>query len=251
MSVFAILNYGIIALALIPTSLCLYYYMKTELKEYLFVGMAFIFGIITVYIIAQPLPPSVLLFNQIESFSYVSVYFFFLLYAMRINWDQPPKIAYLGVLWYVIMIYFIFSYQPTSVNNEMEVLFIKMKKTSNAPSIVGIYQLNGVIISGKGFEFIYDLFRVYVFGLILYMYLTANLPLKTSKTMKLWGIWIVAVSVHLLVSLLQIGNSLGFWEIQIEFISLITFLTLIIVAYIAIWHPEAFLITHTQLIRAF
>ena len=251
MSVLTIILSGIIVLAIIPTSLCLYYYAKTSVKEYLFVGMAFVFGIISIYATIPNTGPPNLIFDQIFSFSYITVYLFFFLYAIRINADQPLRITYVGILWYLFMIYSILSYQLTSVNDEMQVLFINMTKTSDSPDIVGLFKINGVIISGRGFEFVYDLFRIYVFGLILYMYLTTELPLKTTKTMKLWRIWIIAVSFHLLGPLLQIGNALNLWEIQQEIISAITFFTLILVAYIAIQHPEAFLITHTQLIRAF
>lgn len=251
MPVLTIILYGIIVLATIPTSLCLYYYAKTSVKEYLFVGMAFIFGMISIYTSIPSTSPPSLLFDQIESFSYITVYFFFFLYAIRINADRPSKVTYLGLLWYIFMIYSIISYQLTLVEDEMQVLFINMKKTAGSPSTVGIFQIKGTIISGKGFEFVYDLFRIYVFGLILFEYLSTELPLKTINTMKLWRIWIIAVSFHLLGPVIQIGNALDFWEIQQEIVSTLIFITLILVAYIAIRRPEAFLITHTQLIRAF
>ena len=235
---------------MIPTSLCLYYNAKTSLKEYLFVGLAFLSGIVSVYMLTTSPNRFPLLFDQVSSFAYITVYFFFLLYAMRIT-SNPPKITYLGILWYVFMLYSILSYELTAVTDEMDVLFIEMRKTANTPSVLGIFQINDVIISGEGFEFIYDLFRFYVFALILYMYLTTELALKTASTVRLWRIWIIAVSFHLLVSFLNIGNSLKFWEVQIEIISGLTLIILILVGYIAIRHPEAFLITHTQLMRAF
>jgi hypothetical protein len=258
-------NFGIVAFQLLLISILaffialklLYYYKQTSVIDYFLISITFFLGSTTVFFrfIGIVFPDSLneLIIQQIIHSLLNTINFVFFIYAVRVKWMKPPKIIlYFGIICYLILQLVIFSFELMYLPEQSFVIFTKMQSTEEPGLGAGYILEDGTLILGTGYNFLLMSYEVFVFSLILYIYVTTPFVVDTDRVRKIQKLWITAISLYLLRGLITLVYQLSSSDF-VDFYSMYSVFLLssvALVAYIAITHSEAVLLSHIQLFRA-
>ncbi|MHA2298816.1 MAG: hypothetical protein ACXAEU_26530 [Candidatus Hodarchaeales archaeon] len=240
----------------IPGVYLLRNYYKTRITDYLLFSMVFflmdIDCFLTVLIETEPYNENLLIFQAACLVSYFTLFFIFL-HAIRVKWDKAPRpLFYFGISWFVIIIFSIFLLEPVPyVLDVVKLWLIDVKILLPFP--FALLTQGGVVLFDK--ETMYQFYRPFVCGLFVYAYLTSKQVevegrLKIAKYLWVCSFGLIGFSNLLLLGdvFMIAGWPLGIQNIIIPF--LFAVIGMVITPFIAVFFPEAVLITHTQVTRA-
>ncbi|UCG04098.1 MAG: hypothetical protein JSW11_08940 [Candidatus Heimdallarchaeota archaeon] len=90
---------------LMPSILLIIHYLRTHIVDYLIFAGAFVAVTINqLFSFFYVIDPINILVNQIVTSSYIIVYLFVFIHALRVKHDTPPRLLlYIGVIWYSIL----------------------------------------------------------------------------------------------------------------------------------------------------
>ncbi|MFX0123844.1 MAG: hypothetical protein ACFFAE_09420 [Candidatus Hodarchaeota archaeon] len=103
----------------------------------------------------------------------------------------------------------------------------------------------GVIISSSGFNFLSNMFDIFVVALLLYAYIKVQIVKPTAEIIRAQRLLIIAAGILLIYTIIVLP-----WFIFIPLPNALVLITLVIVSYIAIRVPEGLLLSHVQILRA-
>ena len=220
----------------VPIVLLFRYYLKTRILDYLLLGLyylAFIVNAFSVSIWYNNKDDFLLM--QIVILTYVFTPFLFVLHAARIKWQKTP------ISMKVLFLYLITSgiiYQ----------FFLLPVESLRVISTI-IIEIN----------------RIMAYLFVIYAYITTQMIMKDERIKKAKTIWIIAIMMTIFYPLgsITIGISSGFTfydflvVYQTDLLFLIMFFITImgvigdlLITFIAIKYPDAFIFSQAQIIRA-
>ncbi|MHA2248369.1 MAG: hypothetical protein ACXADY_25705 [Candidatus Hodarchaeales archaeon] len=247
---------GIALLCLIPAYLFFVYFRRTNLADFgIYTGM-WLFGLTLQFgKVAQKIAPTTIIIQQISDSCNIIFWFLVFLYAIRMKWEYPPRsLWYFGIIWFSFMQLTILMYEVVQLPNSGVVLFIEMRKFLDfIPYDIGIGLItqNGVIIMARGFQFLAVVYRLFALLLFIFVHLTVEPAIQDSRINLAKKLWVVAALLACFRPILIIGHSLKIWTVTSSIVNLATLAGMLMIAYVAIRYPEALLLTHVQLIRAY
>ncbi|MHA2501908.1 MAG: hypothetical protein ACXAE3_03480 [Candidatus Kariarchaeaceae archaeon] len=240
------------AVGLLPTFLLYRYYYYTRILDYFLMGTAFIISLAQVFVIVLlEIRPQTLILFQINDFLYSLFIIMFLIHAMRIKWDRPPRMLLWGsVIWYLVVTIPIFFYQFVELPEEGWVGFLFLRNTSILET-AQMFAIGDIYIIGRGFEFYVHAFRVYVVLVMFYTYYDTKSTAELMHVVNSRRIFLLAIFFAAVFPIIAMGEMLRLWTILslIEW-HIFDLFTFVLVAIITVRYPETLLISKTQIIRA-
>ena len=236
--------------ALIPAILLFRQYFKTRLPDYLLFAIFFVDGSLT--LILDPIAgvTNILIAYQLHHLTIDLAYLLLFIHGSRIIWKKVPRpLLVVTVVWYAALFIMTALWQPMTQPATATFFWI-----ANIPHTFSTYYpagagltLNGVIIYSTAYRYWGELFRVYVIAILLYAYINVVPVNRTPRILRAKKIWISVWFVFLL-------DALTLFPILYEFnqfISLILLIAGALMTYIAVFIPEAMVISKVQAQRAF
>lgn len=228
---------------------------KTNLKEYLFLGIVYIFMFLNMipFFIRHRFEPSVFLWILNITF-FNLVYFFALLYFMSIRNDSISKKILISAISFLVIQVILRLFTTLQLIPEKAKLFGIL--VYSRPDVTGLMasalKIGDIYIIADGMPLPDAYYRliVIVYGLITYIKLQP--ALSNSKTKKAKNIWIVTVSFWLIS---PIGLLLGFHFNNHLFSSALFSLlggvfSILLLGFIVFKYPYSLILTKEQLVRA-
>lgn len=236
----------------VPSVKLVKYYRLTKIIDYLLMAMAFIIAICEIVVIELlNTGHTDLIIYQLNDFLYPTFILMFLIHGFRLKWKRPPNVLLIiSAIWYALLIVCIFFYKLDTLPNHGKVMFMNMKNTSTR-DVGAVFKINGVIIMGRGFEFLAHGFRVYSIIILLFAYWGTTNYANMIKVRTARRIFIISLISSLVFPIVLMGEMLQVWNIAESFEwHLFDLITFVGVAYISIRYPQTLLLSKTQIIRA-
>ena len=247
----------VFSMAMFVAVLLFYYYRITQVFDYLLICIIFVFGaiyyLLYIFLKINRTLYGLLFHIQVLHFLIISIQLLFFIYAVRVKWYHPPKLLVaFAFVWYIILFAMISQYQLVNLPTASKFSWLKLIKNESETK-GGAYQLsNGTIILGWGYDILLSLYLVFTFSFVIYIYLTMEFGINNKSIQKLRKTWLVAEFLYILPDVVKIPYDLSLLPLPyiVAIKVIFTFLAMIFVSYIAIWHSEGLLLSSIQLLRA-
>ena len=247
-------------LALIPAGLLLRQFLKTKIRDYALFFLFFLDAFLTLTLDVVAGYTKALLFIQLHHITIDLIYVILILHATRIIWKKTPiAISVITIVWFFALFIMTLLWQITPAVTSGNWLGIPNFPISFSdyafladgvtPNVAAALVFNNMIIYGTQFRIFGDLFRIFAVGLLLYAYITAQPLNPTPKILRAKKIWIV-VWIMLLLHAIVLFPPFGATALA-NLVGLILIIAGILITYIALFIPEAILISRVQVQRVF
>lgn len=254
-----ILGLVVAFLSIIPAALLLRQFLKTKIRDYLIFCIFFLDGfvVLTLDVIAGVTKDLILI--KAHHISIDLIYVILILHATRIIWKKTPVIIYaITFVWFFSLMGMTLLWTltaPVKSGNWLGIASFPISYSSYAFSDTGTgvaaaLKVGSMIIYGTQFRIFGDAFRLWAVGLLLYAYITAQPLNPTPKILKAKKIWII-VWVMILVHAIVLFPPFGGYAIFATVVGLVLIIAGILITYIALFIPEAILISRVQVQRVF
>ena len=237
---------------LLPSFLLIIHFIRTHVLDYIIFAGVFVGVVINQFFsFFYIIDPINILVNQIVTSSYIVVYLFVFIHAVRVKYDRPPRLLlYIGLIWYTILQIMILFYKVVNLPETINFLFITMYNVDAFDIGVALLIQENFVIMGQGYDFFISIFRIFTLATAVHAYLTVKMAvddvrLKTVKILWIFvGIFTMGRPLLYLIDLIT----------PLDFISAIRsfpdLMAVAIITIIVVRYPECVLISKSQLIRA-
>lgn len=246
-------------LALIPAGLLLRQFLKTKIRDYFLFFLFFADAFLTLTLDVVAGYTKILYIIELNHITIDIIYLLLTIHATRIIWKSTPKpVLVVTFVWFFALMFMTLMWAKIPAVNSGNWLGIPnfpisfsdyAFTASGQPYLAAGLVYNGIIIYGTQFRIFGDLFRIYAVGFLLYAYITAKPLNPTPRILTAKKIWIV-VWIMLLLHAIVLFPPFGASGLA----NLVGFILIIagaLITYIAIFIPEAILISRVQVQRIF
>lgn len=234
-------------LTLVPSSVLIYYYIKTRILDFLLFALFIISGFLS--LIADPLADITnhLFFYQLH-FSSVDIALLILFFhGAMFRWNEPPKVLVAFVLaWFFLLTGLTLLWEVMLQPEVAKVLFWELPRgySDYFPRGAGITLSDGTMIYSTAFHFIADFYRFFVLGFLIFVYTTTRVAHPTKNIILARRLWI-AIWIMLFI------NTLSYlpWFLEFEVTNIFNIIGGLMASYITIFIPEGLLLSQSQILR--
>lgn len=240
--------------SIVPTIVLFRQYLKTRITDFLIFSAVYL--TVTIGALSQIFVTGeeFLIFVQIHRLALDTTFFLFFIHGARIIWTRTPAVVWgIGLSWYGVLIFLTLFFEVMPQQDAAYVLLMVMPAvpTSYHPLGAGVETVNGVVLYSSSYLFLGTLYLLFCMAILLYAYITIELPIKTQKMIRTKKLWVVVWTLILIYGILHVPWVFVF--LQLKTTTLVNLFPLageLISALIAILIPESMLISHAQILRA-
>lgn len=244
-------------LCLFPATYLLFYYNRTREVNFLIFAVFFLMTSVNLlFNLGRDFFVLNVFVEQVIQSSGFVVWLLLFLHVARVKWSNRQKLVTCFVLfWFFISQIFIFLFRLVPIPQE-GYFFSLVKVRSVGLSDKSFYgnMVNGLgvgliigedtIVMSQGYEIIYLLFRLFVSLFAIYVYLTAEIPMVSYKIRNIKYLWFIIGVVSSLHPLVYLGHYFYLWEANLYLSSVVNFITIALVLFIAVKYPECIMLSH-------
>lgn len=233
--------------ALLPSWLLTKKYLNSGNKDYMIFSLWF--AVAFMVMIIDPLAgyTNMLFFYQMHNIGIDIVYFLLFIHAIRIRWENPPRILLaIGTGWFLLL-FLLTSFWTLMVQPDATTILnveIAHSFSSYYPLGAGL-KIGESIVYGSSFRLLGDLYRIFVLALLLVIYLSVENIDHEPRAEKARWLWLIVWIFFMCHAL-----SLLPFFVTFEVVSFFLIIAGAIITYIAVFIPEGMLITEVQQSRA-
>ncbi|MHA2101352.1 MAG: hypothetical protein ACW99A_22065 [Candidatus Kariarchaeaceae archaeon] len=236
---------------IIPFILCLYYFKKTRIIDYLLLSIFFITDMVASILLfdIDLVSEYKLIFVLVEVLLITSLYVLFI-HALRVNWETLPKYGlYLATGVYLVTLLLIILVSKQNLDEGIKFWFIPTEFSEETNQFA--FTINGNTVL-YGLDLNYNLLRIIIFNWLILSYLTAQVDFSDSKTRKATILWILISELWLVTSwdFVLFYFSITPARLPILIAAVPTFIGMWLFSLIAGLYPESILVTKSQIANA-
>lgn len=241
---------------MIPFSFLVYFYRRTNLLDYLILALVYLFTafLFIAAAIIQVSENGIVLLNQIIFISANTTFYLLFIHSLRIRSRKMnrPKLV-IGSVWYGLLVIMLFLWtELPSQPESYELLGLNILQSYDPYGKDAGLVIGSVYLYTSAFRLISDLFSLFVFVHIIWMYSRVQLVASNPRTIFARRVWIVGLSFFLLSVICVfpgvnqfLEGIIGTFPISETF----QLMGLLVASYIALRVPETLLISHAQVLR--
>ncbi len=235
-----------------PAVLLIIHYIRTHVLDYLIFAGVFVGVVINqVFSFFYVIDPINVLVNQIVTSSYIIVYLFLFIHAVRVKYEKPPRLLlYIGLVWYAILQIMIFFYGVVELPEKINFLFITMNNVDAFDVGVAILIQGNLVIMGQGYDFLISIFRIFTLVIAVHAYFTVKMAVNDVRMKTVKILWIFVGFCTMGRPLLYLIDLITPLELISAIRSFPDLVAVLIITVIIIRYPECVLISKSQLTRA-